>query len=73
MPMVRSETAENHRMYCLMLSDNFVGKKSGTQVGIEPTTCGVPTTALTTELLCGLHPLPQAHLHVVLDERIHER
>ncbi len=38
MPMIRLETVENHRMYCLMPSDNFILKKSGTQAGIEPTT-----------------------------------
>ncbi len=30
-------------MYCLMPSDNFIVKISGTQAGIEPTTFGVPT------------------------------
>ncbi len=43
MPMIRLETVENHRMYCLMPSDNFIVKKSRTQAGIEPTTFGVPT------------------------------
>ncbi len=43
MPMIRLETVENHRMYCLMPSDNFIVKKSGTQAGIELTTFGVPT------------------------------
>ncbi len=43
MPMIRLKTVENHRMYCLMPSDNFTVKKSGTQAGIEPTTFGVPT------------------------------
>ncbi len=36
MPMIRLETVENHRMYCLMPSDNFI-VKTGTQTGIEPT------------------------------------
>ncbi len=40
MPMIRLETVEKHRMYCLMPSDNFIVKKSGTQAGIEPTTFG---------------------------------
>ncbi len=43
MPMIRLETVENHRMYCLMPSDNFIVRKSGTQAGIEPTNFGVPT------------------------------
>ncbi len=43
MPMIRLETAENHRMYCLIPSDNFIVKKSGTQAGIKPTTFGVLT------------------------------
>ncbi len=43
MPMIRLESVENHRMYCLMPSDNFILKKSGTQAGIEPTTFGAPT------------------------------
>ncbi len=41
--MIRLETVENHRMYCLMPSDNFIVKKSGIQAGIKPTTFGVPT------------------------------
>ncbi len=43
MPMIRLETVEKHRMYCLMPSNNFMVKKSGTQAGIEPTTFGAPT------------------------------
>ncbi len=40
--MIRIEiAAENHRMYCLMPSGNFIVIKSGTQSGIEPTTFGV--------------------------------
>ncbi len=29
MSMIRLETAENHRLYCLMPSDNFIVKNSG--------------------------------------------
>ncbi len=43
MPMITLETVDNHRMYCLMSSDNFIVKKSRTQAGIEPTTFGVLT------------------------------
>ncbi len=43
MLMIRLETVENHRMYCLMPSENFMLRKCGTQAGIEPTTFGVPT------------------------------
>ncbi len=42
MPMIRLETVENHRMYCLMPSDIFILKKARTQAGIEPK-FGVPT------------------------------
>ncbi len=43
MPMIRLETVENHLLYCLMPSNNFIVKKSGTQAGIESTTFGVLT------------------------------
>ncbi len=43
MPIIRLEIVENHWMYYLMPSDDFIVKKSGTQAGIEPTTFGVLT------------------------------
>ncbi len=51
MPMIRIENVDNHQMCCLMPSDNFIVKKSGTQAGIEPTTFG----ALGTELEAHLY------------------
>ncbi len=41
-PMIRLETAENHRMYCLMPFRQFIVKISGPHAGIEPTTFRVP-------------------------------
>ncbi len=36
--LIALETVENHRMYCLMPSDNFIVKKFRTQAGFEPGT-----------------------------------
>ncbi len=45
MPKIKLETVENHRMYCLMPSDNVIVKKSGTQAGIDLQSSGYRPTA----------------------------
>ncbi len=45
MPTIRLGTAENHRTYYLLPSDNFIVKKSGPHAKIEPTTFWVLTHA----------------------------
>ncbi len=50
MLMIRLETVENHQMYCLMPSDDFIVKKSGTQARIKPTTFEVLGTELEVHL-----------------------
>ncbi len=48
MPMIRLETAENHRMYCVMPSDKFIpGLRQ--ESNLQP--LGYRSTVLATELL----------------------